>query len=77
MVSPQVAHLFADSRQPFPFTRWSADEQISYSAWQRGGVTVQWTETYAETATAFLRDCVIPLSQQYPLSTIRFVFWFD
>jgi hypothetical protein len=76
MVSRRVARLFRNPTAPFPYAKWPADEPISYSAYKKRGVTVQWTETYAETAGAFLSDLAIPLSQQYPPSTIRFVFWF-
>jgi len=76
MVTRRVAHLFRDPTAPFPVERWPANEPISYSAWQRGGVTVQWTETYGESAGSFLTDLAIPLSQQYRPQTIRVVFWF-
>jgi hypothetical protein len=75
MVSPRVAPLFAPDA-PFPYAQWPADERLGYSAYHRGGVTVQWTETYAQSAEAFLTDLALPLSQRYPLSVIRFVFWF-
>ncbi len=77
MVSRRAAPLFADPTAAFPFDRWPADEQLSYSQYKRGGVTVQWTETYAESAGSFLTDLAIPLRQRHPLSVIRFVFWFD
>jgi hypothetical protein len=75
MVSPRVAPLFAPNA-PFPYAQWPADERMGYSTYQRGGVTVQWTETYRESAGSFLSDLAIPLSQRHPLSVIRFVFWF-
>jgi hypothetical protein len=77
MVSPAVAPLFADPTAPFPLDRWPADEPISYSAYRRGGVTVQWTETYAESAGSFLTELAIPLRQRHPRRVIRCVFWFE
>ena len=75
MVSQRVAPLFAPDK-PFPYGQWPADERLSYSAYHRDGATVQWTETYRESAGSFLTDIAVPLSQRHPLSVIRFVFWF-
>ena len=77
-VSPSVAPLFAGGEGPFPYDRWPAGEEIRISEWSRGGVTVTWVETYAESAGAeFLEDVLPFLASFGDPEDVRVVFWFD
>lgn len=78
MVVPDVAHLFEGNPLGFPYSRWPAGEQISYSSWTRPGVSVRWRETYAEAAgSEFLGDVLPYLESFGPPGCVRIVFWFN
>ncbi|HMA37435.1 MAG TPA: hypothetical protein VKY74_23480 [Chloroflexia bacterium] len=77
MVDPVVAALFHPDA-PFPYAAWPPDQPIQYAEYHRGGVTVRWRETYAESAGIDFLDGVLPLLEQLgPPDGVRIVFWFD
>lgn len=54
MVEARVAHLFEEST-PFPAADlWPQDIPIGYAVWDRDGVIVRWTDTYAAAAGDFM-----------------------
>lgn len=75
MVDACVAHLFEEGK-PFPFDRWPLDIETSYAIYMLDGVTVRWTETYANSATKHFMEFLERLKQQGEPSQIRLVFWF-
>jgi hypothetical protein len=78
MVSKKVAPLFEGGNNRFPFSQWPADEPISYSRCSRDGVTVNWIETYAESAgSEFLETTIDRLKSFGSPTDVRIVFWFD
>lgn len=56
MVDPRVAALFAGCPRGFPLANWPAGVPVSYAEYQRGGVAVEWLESYAEIVPEFCRD---------------------
>lgn len=45
-VDSDLAHLFADCPQGFPYSNWPDDRPISYAEWRRNGTQVRWVESY-------------------------------
>ncbi len=75
MVDARVAHLFEESK-PFPADdKWPKDIPIGYATWDRDGVTVRWTDTYAAAAPDFI-EFLEQLQQYGEPSQIRLVFRF-
>ncbi|WP_165067362.1 hypothetical protein [Paludisphaera rhizosphaerae] len=73
MVDPRVAELFRGCPRGFPFERWPRDLPISYSSWHRGGVEVEWTESYAEIVPDFYKEAIPRLAMLGPPDRVRMV----
>jgi hypothetical protein len=76
MVDPRVAHLFKEGK-PFPYAEWPKDVQMGYAGYMKGGVMVQWTDTYAASVGRNFFDLVNNLAEHGDPSEIRLVFWFE
>lgn len=77
MVARSVAPLFAGGDGPFPVEQWPQEEPITWSGGKLDGVTVNWTESYAESAgVGFLVDTVARLKLCGLPDDVRIVFWF-
>ena len=77
MVAQSVAPLFAGGEGPFPASLWPMGEPITYSGGKLSGVTVNWVETYAESAgDEFLVATMAGLRQWGSGDDVRIVFWF-
>jgi hypothetical protein len=59
-VDRKAAHLFQPHRYEFPWKEWPKDVPPSYAEWSKNGVQVEWTETYADIMSDFLK-VAIPL----------------
>jgi len=75
MVDKRVAHLFQDDKS-FPYQEWPPDIEISSAAWMRDGVTVRWTNSYADCAGSHFFAALEKLKALGQPSHIRLVFWF-
>lgn len=76
MVDARVARLFEESK-PFPYSKWPKEIPISYSTYQRDGVIVRWTDTYADSVGKDFMELLNTLKQHGEPSQIRLVFWFE
>jgi hypothetical protein len=77
MVDPRAAHLFTGCPRGFPWKDWPQDVEVSYATWMRGGVTVEWEESYAQSAGDFYSEVLPRLRMQGPAGEIRVVLSFD
>ena len=72
-VPTQAAPLFADCPRGFPWTRWPAGVPVSYAAWSRDGIEVEWLESYEEIVPTFARDVLPQLAAFGPLDQVRLI----
>ncbi|HEX7446318.1 MAG TPA: hypothetical protein VF306_02165 [Pirellulales bacterium] len=73
MVDRRAASLFADCPCGFPLANWPADVPVSYAGFIRGGVEVEWLESYAEIVPEFYREVLPRLAVLGPPDDVRLV----
>jgi hypothetical protein len=73
MVEPRVARLFSGDRRGFPFSEWPKGVPISFAEYLKGGVRVEWTETYADIARGFHDEVLPKVRQVGPPDDLRIV----
>ena len=76
MVDKRVGHLFRDNK-PFPHSEWPSNIEVSYAVWKRDGVTVRWTNSYADCVGSHFFAALDKLKILGKPSQIRLVFWFS
>jgi hypothetical protein len=72
-VPPQAAPLFAGCPRGFPLASWPAGVPVGYALWSRGGVEVEWLESYAEIVPEFARGVLPRLAALGPPDQVRLI----
>lgn len=74
-VDPRAARLFADCPRGFPLANWPTDVPIEYCGAMRGGVVVEWLESYAEIVREFYGEVLPRLAALGPPDDVRLILW--